>query len=413
VQPAQTAAAPQPPAQIQANEQPPAPVPPAPVAPQPPPQAAPVDAPPAPQPSVQPAAADPQAAAREAAQACDPGSVPVFYDGFKSVDPAWEGISADPRGGAYLADGMLVVAPAPDDDRYVTRNASVLRDAALCARVISPSAFQDPAGTGGGVFFWGSDNGDDYYDVMISPDGTYTIEKSVKGSDSTLAKEKSAAIKTGPGAVNEIKVVNRNNVTTFYLNGVKVQDIKGQPGKDAAYAGPYAWSERRQLNEWRYADIVMTQFNYGDEFTDFGVAPQDVLQPDLGMHTPMTVPGARVISTRELNAAIQRGLLDGSAFVTIDALKDAHAKTIRNAKRVPDAGQPGNFDDSIQKQVRTRLLALTKNNLNMPLVIFCEGAATCWESYNAVLRAEKMGFTRIYWYRGGLTAWTAAGLPRA
>jgi rhodanese-related sulfurtransferase len=46
----------------------------------------------------------------------------------------------------------------------------------------------------------------------------------------------------------------------------------------------------------------------------------------------------------------------------------------------------------------------------MPIVFFCEGVG-CWESYNAALRAEKMGFTRVYWYRGGLDAWKEAGLP--
>jgi rhodanese-related sulfurtransferase len=57
-----------------------------------------------------------------------------------------------------------------------------------------------------------------------------------------------------------------------------------------------------------------------------------------------------------------------------------------------------------------QLNALTKNNLNTPIVFFCAGVV-CWESYNACLRAEKIGYTRVYWYRGGLNAWQAAALP--
>ena len=56
------------------------------------------------------------------------------------------------------------------------------------------------------------------------------------------------------------------------------------------------------------------------------------------------------------------------------------------------------------------LKTLAKSNMATPLVFFCEGAK-CWESYNAALRALKIGFTRVYWYRGGLMAWQAADLP--
>jgi rhodanese-related sulfurtransferase len=50
----------------------------------------------------------------------------------------------------------------------------------------------------------------------------------------------------------------------------------------------------------------------------------------------------------------------------------------------------------------------THTDLTEPIVLFCAGPL-CWESYNACLRAEQMGFTRIYWYRGGHAAWGDAG----
>ena len=50
---------------------------------------------------------------------------------------------------------------------------------------------------------------------------------------------------------------------------------------------------------------------------------------------------------------------------------------------------------------------LTNNNLNMPLVFFCPGVK-CWESYNAALRAINLGYSKVYWYRGGISSWTAA-----
>ncbi len=35
----------------------------------------------------------------------------------------------------------------------------------------------------------------------------------------------------------------------------------------------------------------------------------------------------------------------------------------------------------------------------------------CWVSYNAALRAINAGYTNVLWYRGGIEAWKAAGLP--
>jgi PQQ-dependent catabolism-associated CXXCW motif protein len=349
------------------------------------------------------------AGAKAAASACDPGSVPIFYDNFKAIDPAWDGLGTDPRNNFYLADGQLVMAAAADDDIFFTREA-IFRNASICTRLISPPAMKDLWGAGAGLVFWSSDDKNGY-DVLIFPGGGYKLEKWVKGSSITLSQEKTDAIKTGPHAVNEIRITNTNDTNALYFNGRKVKEFKGQPGRDEHYIGFAAYSESTQINEWRFSDIVMTQTNYADEFTDFGVPPQNLLQRNVGTNTPTTISGARVITTSELFEAIQRSSLDGSPFLLVDVLIDAHSKTIRGAKRIPHkSGYTGEFDDDSQQSLRAQLTTLTKSNLTMPLVFFCEGA-TCWESYNAALRAEKMGFTRVYWYRGGIKAWKEAGLP--
>ena len=35
----------------------------------------------------------------------------------------------------------------------------------------------------------------------------------------------------------------------------------------------------------------------------------------------------------------------------------------------------------------------------------------CWLSYNAALTATDLGYTNLYWYRGGISAWNQARLP--
>lgn len=44
------------------------------------------------------------------------------------------------------------------------------------------------------------------------------------------------------------------------------------------------------------------------------------------------------------------------------------------------------------------------------MVFYC-ASTMCWMSYNAALRARALGYLDVLWYRGGIEAWKAAGLP--
>ena len=47
-----------------------------------------------------------------------------------------------------------------------------------------------------------------------------------------------------------------------------------------------------------------------------------------------------------------------------------------------------------------------------PLVFYCADRE-CWHAVNAALRARRLGYSRVGWYRGGLLSWKAANLPVA
>ena len=60
--------------------------------------------------------------------------------------------------------------------------------------------------------------------------------------------------------------------------------------------------------------------------------------------------------------------------------------------------------------MRKKMRALTKGDLATPIV------AVGWNSerfdgYNLALRLIALGYTNVYWYRGGREAWEVAGLP--
>jgi PQQ-dependent catabolism-associated CXXCW motif protein len=149
--------------------------------------------------------------------------------------------------------------------------------------------------------------------------------------------------------------------------------------------------------------------NPAEERSDFGIEPQGTMKSDVGTNTPLAIPGGQIIKTKELEAALDSGTLDGVPFLAIDAWRRSNAEIIYVPKSIyiAYAGDYGNFNDDTQKRLKDELAKRTDGNLDMPLVFFCIGSK-CWESYNAALRAINLGYTKVYWYRGGITAWKEA-----
>jgi PQQ-dependent catabolism-associated CXXCW motif protein len=146
---------------------------------------------------------------------------------------------------------------------------------------------------------------------------------------------------------------------------------------------------------------------YAGELNDYNVQPRSDLEPNVGSPTPLAIPVGARVTTEE----VQRLAADNRVFL-IDVLANEHPQTVQGALYMPAGGQPGTFEDINQVQFALQLLQATGGDQSRPLVFFCQGAI-CWESYNAVLRANAAGYSQIYWYRGGLAAWQEAGLPLA
>ncbi|MEO7431917.1 MAG: rhodanese-like domain-containing protein [Dokdonella sp.] len=159
-------------------------------------------------------------------------------------------------------------------------------------------------------------------------------------------------------------------------------DGNAPAGKDA---GPQAGAMRALLQ---------------NELQDFGVAPQEQLQTVLHSPTPTRIPGGQVITTDRLlglyNQAGQNGLL---VFHVL-----GQGPTLPNAQNAGPASQPGTFDDSTQQEFGKYLQQVTRGSKARPLVFYCLNTH-CWMSYNASLRAIHMGYSQVYWYRGGVEAW--------
>lgn len=143
------------------------------------------------------------------------------------------------------------------------------------------------------------------------------------------------------------------------------------------------------------------------EREDSGVRPTAELHTGT-MHgpTPASIPGAKLVSTRELSALLEGG--SGTRALVFDVL--GGPERLPNALNAVPAHQAGSFDDETQRQFDAFLKQVTQGRNDVPLVFYC-GGMQCWMSYNAALRASRLGYRQVLWYRGGVEAWKAAGLP--
>jgi PQQ-dependent catabolism-associated CXXCW motif protein len=143
------------------------------------------------------------------------------------------------------------------------------------------------------------------------------------------------------------------------------------------------------------------------EASDHGVPPQaELRRGDYDAPTPLAVPGARTVTTAELRRLLQRS--DAARPVLVDVLGGEGHASLPGAAWLPGAGRGEAFDDGLQARLAQALAVLTGDDRARALVFFCAGPR-CWLSYNAALRAVRMGYTNVLWYRGGIEAWGAGG----
>lgn len=150
-------------------------------------------------------------------------------------------------------------------------------------------------------------------------------------------------------------------------------------------------------------DVARLQGLSAQELQDFGVPPpQGLHQGAPHAPTPTTIPGGRVIDTLHLIAMLSQNPPQPMALV--DAL--GGPDKLPNAIPGASLSQGGSFNDNIQSQMRNTFRDV---NRDLTIVTYCADPH-CWMSYNAALRFINLGFRNVYWYRGGLWAWQAAGM---
>jgi rhodanese-related sulfurtransferase len=163
--------------------------------------------------------------------------------------------------------------------------------------------------------------------------------------------------------------------------------------------------------QWqRYRDGLRLagERDHADEHADFGVPSDAVLHSSLEGYTPTTAPGVTTIRTGELTQ-----LIDERKPVVLDAVAlDFSDRSLPGAIRLEASGLGGSFTDHAQDRLRQKVGELTSGDMGRPIVAVGWNSES-FDGRNLALRLVAMGYTHVYWYRGGREAWEVAGLPEA
>jgi adenylate cyclase len=146
--------------------------------------------------------------------------------------------------------------------------------------------------------------------------------------------------------------------------------------------------------------------DHADENADSGIASDNVLHSDYEAPTPTSVPEAQTIKTAELNALIEQRkplLLDVSL---------PWGSSIPGAVGLWGAGIGGSTSDQFQDRLGRKMVQLTNRDRSVPVVTVGWNAER-HQGRNLALRLVALGYTQVYWYRGGREAWEVAELPEA
>ena len=99
-------------------------------------------------------------------------------------------------------------------------------------------------------------------------------------------------------------------------------------------------------------------------------------------------------------------------LVVVDSLHiQAQQKpTLPNASWLHGAGWSQTGKDSMIDSNFSKAMSAIAPYKTTPIVAYCLDIR-CWLSWNTAFRLVQIGYTEVYWYRGGMASWKAADLP--
>ena len=144
--------------------------------------------------------------------------------------------------------------------------------------------------------------------------------------------------------------------------------------------------------------------DHADENADTDIVSDNTLHSDYEAPTRTSVPGARTIRTPELAALIER-----STPLVLD-VGLPWGTSIPGAVGLWGGGIGGSTSDAYQERLSRTMQRLTQGDRSKPIVTLGWNSER-YQGRNLALRLVALGYTEVYWYRGGREAWSSANHP--
>lgn len=158
------------------------------------------------------------------AAACE-GQEVIFEDKFADDAGGWP-----IKESVEVKDGSFTFKLPADDMQSNLNVTFTVKDADICSETVWPAGDQPILGAG--LLFWGEDNRT-YFQFGVLNNGKFWIARKQDGKwlGTIAANTDSAAINKAAGASNTLRVKANGNNVTFFINGTKVRELRGQAPK--------------------------------------------------------------------------------------------------------------------------------------------------------------------------------------
>jgi hypothetical protein len=169
--------------------------------------------------------------------------------------PGWDPGWGKPDANWNVTDGKLRITPLLNSSALLINQKRGFKDADLSVDVEMSKG--EDMGQLGGLIFWAKGY-NDFYAMVVSANGRFAVGRKLVGRwINPIAKTENAAVKTGIGQLNKLRVRTRGNLLTAYVNGIEVATLAGEPPQDAGYIGLYGESAETSQNIWDFTNVIV------------------------------------------------------------------------------------------------------------------------------------------------------------
>ncbi|WP_323113961.1 trypsin-like peptidase domain-containing protein [Pseudomonas guariconensis] len=212
------------------------------------------------------------------------------------------------------------------------------------------------------------------------------------GRDDTLANRRAGWIVVG----GDLFYINKDSgtVTGVVRHFLNLKD--------------YGTAFNRQFELWqRYkhlTDEYSDAFVWNEEADSSALPTTQLRRDNFGDDTPRQIPGGTVIKADDLALEL------GSEHPPVVIASIGGPLGLPGSVDLSYSAKGASYSDAVQQRFEHDLIKLTDNDKSRELVFYCHHSR-CWLSYNSALRAIKLGYSNVHWFRGGLNTWAMLGLP--